>query len=264
MAQATLDVMWLMLPGQRPWRELHWLSLMPDARVTAVGNPQPPEAVRFVGRPYRQPTDRFVEAGALAWLRDLGSVPDRHDWVASLELCSLVTGQASRLARRRRCRQAVLVWANDPDTPLYRLPPYRQALRRARAADLFVCLIEAARDHCLALGLPPERCPVVYPGVDTELFHPTATPVTEPVAAFVEGTHGDFEIASMVAKERVHIRDRKREMVQFVALTVSAVPTPRRVSIQLEARATAGRLQHGDLLTCFSNLRPPHHEHVTS
>jgi phosphatidylinositol alpha-1,6-mannosyltransferase len=185
MAQETLDVMWLMLPGQRPWRELHWLSLMPDARVTAVGGPQPPEAVRFVSRPYRQPTDRFVEAGALAWLRDLGSVPDRHDWVASLELCSLVTGQASRLARRRRCRQAVLVWANDPDTPLYRLPPYRQALRRARSADLFVCFIEAARDHCLALGLPAERCAVVYPGVDTELFHPSATPMAEPVAAFV-------------------------------------------------------------------------------
>ena len=181
----ALDIQWLMLPGQRPWRELHWLSLMPGARVTAVGDPRPPEAVPFVGRPYRRPTDRFVEAGALAWLRGLDSVPGGDEWVASLELCSLVTGQASVLARRRRQRQAVLVWANDPQTPLYRLPPYRQALRRARSAELFLCFVEAARDHCLALGLPAERCRVVHPGVDTGLFCPPEVPVAEPVAAFV-------------------------------------------------------------------------------
>jgi len=181
----ALDIQWLMLPRQRPWRELHWLSLMPGARVTAVGDPRPPEAVAFVARPYRRPTDRFVEAGALAWLRGLDSVPGGDTWVASLELCSLVTGQASALARRRRQRQAVLVWANDPQTPLYRLPPYRQALRRARSADLFLCFVEAARDHCLALGLPAERCRVVHPGVDTRLFCPPPVPVAEPVAVFV-------------------------------------------------------------------------------
>jgi phosphatidylinositol alpha-1,6-mannosyltransferase len=79
----------------------------------------------------------------------------------------------------------VLVWANDPQTPLYRLPPYRLALRRARSAELFLCFVEAARDHCLALGLPAERCRVVHPGVDTRLFCPPAVPVAEPVAAFV-------------------------------------------------------------------------------
>src|SRR6266511_2152353 len=120
-----------MLPGQRPYRELHWLSRMPGAGITAVGEPRPPEDVEFVARPYRQPTTRFVEAGALAWLRGLDSLPETPGWLASLELCSLVTGQVSALARRRGQRQAVLVWANDPATPLYRLPPYRHALRRA-------------------------------------------------------------------------------------------------------------------------------------
>src|SRR6266545_1759532 len=174
-----------MLPGQRPYRELHWLSRMPGAGITAVGEPRPPEDVEFVARPYRQPTTRFVEAGALAWLRGLDSLPETPGWLASLELCSLVTGQVSALARRRGQRQAVLVWANDPATPLYRLPPYRQALRRARSADLFLCFVEAARQHCLALGLEAERCAVVLPGVDTELFHPAAEPVAEPVALFV-------------------------------------------------------------------------------
>ncbi len=189
MDQGPLRMLWFMLPDQRPWRELHWLSLMPRAAVTAVGNPRPPETVDFAERAYFRPTRRFVEAGALAWLRGLdelsGPQVDGHDWVASLELCSLVTGQASAFARRRARRQAVLVWANDPDIPLYRLPPYRQAMRRARGADLFLCFVEAARDHCLALGLPPERCPVVLPGIDTELFHPPAAPVAEPVAIFV-------------------------------------------------------------------------------
>jgi phosphatidyl-myo-inositol dimannoside synthase len=178
-----------MLPGQRPWRELHWLSLMPGAAVTAVGSPRPPEPVGFLARPYHQPSRRFVEAGALGWLRGLDSIPgpvgDGPEWLTSLELCALVTGQASALARRRRARQAVLVWANDPDTPLYRLPPYRQALRRARGADLFLCLVEAAREHCLALGLPAERCQVVLPGIDTELFHPPETPAADPVAVYV-------------------------------------------------------------------------------
>jgi glycosyltransferase involved in cell wall biosynthesis len=180
----TLTLTWFMLPGQRPWRELHWLAGMPGASVTAVGHPRPPEAVGFVELPYLQPTSRFVEAGALAWLRGLDSVPDAGGWLASLELCSLVTGQVSRLARRRGRRQAVLVWANDPRSPLYRLPPYRRALTRARSADLFLCFIEAARQHCVELGIDAERCAVVLPGVDTALFHPPEAPVAEPVALF--------------------------------------------------------------------------------
>jgi glycosyltransferase involved in cell wall biosynthesis len=129
-------------------------------------------------------TRRFVEAAALAWIADLDTVPT-PGWVASLELSSLVTGQAAGLRRRRGCRQAVLVWGNIPDNPLYKLPPYREALNRARDADLFLCFVEAARQHCIALGLPSERCPVVLPGVDLRLFHPPAAPVREPVAIFV-------------------------------------------------------------------------------
>jgi phosphatidyl-myo-inositol dimannoside synthase len=197
------QVTWFMLPGQRPYRELHWLSLMPGAEVTAVGSPRPPERVGFVERPYRQPTRRFVEAGALAWLRGLDSLPRRPGWLASLELCSLVTGQVSALARKRRQRQAVLVWANDPRTPLYRLPPYRQALRRARAADLFLCFVEAAREHCLALGLEAERCAVVLPGVDTALFHPAERPVAEPVALFASPLASNKGIDRVLAAHRL-------------------------------------------------------------
>jgi glycosyltransferase involved in cell wall biosynthesis len=67
---------------------------------------------------------------------------------------------------------------------MYRLPPYRQATNRAKQADLFICLVEAARQHCIDLGIPAERCRVVLPPVDTELFHPPARPTDEPVAIF--------------------------------------------------------------------------------
>lgn len=180
------SLLWAMLRGQRPWRELHWLSMMPATTVTAVGEGSPPpESVRFVPTRYRQPVTRFVEAGALAWMRDLDSVPGSFDWMASLEPFSLVTGQVAAEARRRGSRQAVLVWHNFSDTPLYRLPPYRQAWARARHADLFLCLVEAARDHLLEMGVPAGRCAVVHPGVDVRLFVPGPASVEEPVCVFV-------------------------------------------------------------------------------
>lgn len=198
-APDPLGLLWLALPESRPGRELAWLGAMPDAAVTGVGEVPTGDPVPFVTRPYRRLTRRFVEAGALAWFRDLDSVgspaddraepgavpPGGWDWVASLELCALVTGQAPTLARRLGARQAVLTWGNDARNPLYRLPPYRQALTRTtREADLVVCLIEAARDHCLELGFPEERLRVVLPPLDTERFHPPAQPVEEPIAVF--------------------------------------------------------------------------------
>jgi glycosyltransferase involved in cell wall biosynthesis len=182
--QRTL--LWAMLRGQRPWRELHWLSMMPRTTVTAVGEaPPPPEDVRFAPTRYRQPVRRFVEAGALAWMRDLRAVSGRFDWLASLEPFSLVTGQVAAEAARRGARQSVLVWHNFSGTPLYRLPPYRQAWLRARHADLFLCLVQAARDHLVEMGVPAERCPVVHPGVDVRLFVPPPAPVGDPVCVFV-------------------------------------------------------------------------------
>ena len=186
--QATdLDLLWLTLPESRSGRELSWLAGMPDARVSAVGETSTGDPVPFIERPYRRLTRRFIEAGALAWFDDLDTVqPERPvDWVASLELCALVTGQARPLARRLGARQAVLTWGNDARNPLYRIPPYHQALKRSEGADLIICLIEAARDHCLELGFFPEQLQVVLPPLDTERFHPPEEPVEEPIAAFI-------------------------------------------------------------------------------
>lgn len=186
-APDPLRLLWLTLPETRPGRELSWLAAMPDASLTAVGETASGDPVPFDLRPYRRLTRRFVEAGALAWFEDLDSIepPGGAAWVGALELCSLVTGQLTPLARRLDARRVVLTWGNDPRNPLYRLPPYRQALGRARTADLVICLIDAAKDHCTSLGIPEERCAVVLPPLDTERFHPPSTPVEEPIAVFV-------------------------------------------------------------------------------
>jgi phosphatidylinositol alpha-1,6-mannosyltransferase len=178
-------LLWASLADQRPGRELTWLSLMPGTRVTAVGNPRPEADVDWIPSGYRRPVRRFVEAGALAWLRELDDVRPDFDWVASLELCSLVSGQAGRWARRHRVRQAVLTWENLVNQPLYRLPPYREAFRRSLDADLLLCQVEAARLHLLEHGVDDSRIRVVLPGVDTDLFRPAPQLVDDPVAVFV-------------------------------------------------------------------------------
>ena len=181
-------LLWASLADERPNREFHWLSLMPDTRVTVVGGRPPSGDVDWIERPYRRPVRRFTEAVALAWLRDLDSVDgDPFDWAASLELCSLVTAQVGRWSRRNRVRQCVIIWANDPELMFYRLPPYREATRIARDSDLFLSFVRSGYDHCLALGLPEERCAWVLPGVDTQVLHPPAEPVAEPVISFISG-----------------------------------------------------------------------------
>jgi phosphatidylinositol alpha-1,6-mannosyltransferase len=179
-------MLWVSLADQRPGREQRWLSLMPDTRLTALsaGPPLPP--ADWLPATYRRPVARFVEAGALAWVRELDGLPPAYDWVGSLELCSLVTGQASAYARRHGLKHVVVTWENDPRQPLYALPPYRQALRRALgSADLFLCMVESAAQHLRVLGVGDERIRVVRPGTDTALFRPAARPVAEPVVAFV-------------------------------------------------------------------------------
>jgi glycosyltransferase involved in cell wall biosynthesis len=179
-------VLWVSLADQRAGREQRWLSLLPDTELTALTAAAPLPPATWLPATYRRPVRRFVEAGALAWVRELDGLPPAYDWVASLELCSLVTGQATAYARRHGLRQVVVTWENDPRQPLYSVPPYRTALRRAvDSADLFLCMVDAAADHLRVLGVGDERIRVVRPGTDTALFRPAEVPVAAPVIAYV-------------------------------------------------------------------------------
>ena len=184
-------MLWVSLPDQRARRELYWMSRMPQTRVRAMARQEPPGDIDWIPSTYRRPIKRFIEAGAFAWVRGLQDQdPREYDWVASLELCSLVTGQAShwrraaRAAGAKRPLQAVITWENLPDQPLYKIPPYRQALNSCRDADLLLCMVDAARDHLLANGFDDELIRVVKPGVDTEVFRPAESPTVEPIVVF--------------------------------------------------------------------------------
>ncbi|MFC6713925.1 glycosyltransferase [Branchiibius cervicis] len=182
----TRRLLWVSLPDQRARRELYWMSKMPGTSVTALARQEPVGDITWVPTTYRRPIKRFIEAGAFAWARGLDRQdPGDYDWVASLELCSLVTGQASRWRRGGTPLQAVITWENLPDQPLYKIPPYRQAVTSCRDADLLLCMVDAARDHLLANGFEDERIRVVKPGVDTGLFTPASAPSTDPRVVFI-------------------------------------------------------------------------------
>ncbi len=182
----TRRLLWVSLADQRQRRELFWLSLMPGTKVAALAAERPHGDILWLPASYRRPVRRFVEAGELAWVRELDGLAPAYDWCASLELCSLVTGQVAGYAGRNGVRQAVLAWENDPLQPLYRLPPYRAAVRRAlESADLFLCLVQSAADHLRVIGVGDERIRVVYPGTDLQLFAPAPRQVLDPVVAFV-------------------------------------------------------------------------------
>lgn len=162
---------------------------MPETDVSALAAQEPDGDIQWIPASYRRPVKRFIEAGALAWVRELDEQrPEEYDWVTSLELCSLVTGQAARWQRSaggaRRPRRAVITWENLPDQPLYKVPFYRQAVDSCRDADLLLCMVDAAREHLLANGFGDDRIRVVKPGVDTVLFHPATEAVAEPRVVF--------------------------------------------------------------------------------
>ena len=67
----TRRLLWVSLADQRPGREQRWLSQLPGTRLTALAGRRPLPPADWVPATYRRPVRRFVEAGALAWVREL-------------------------------------------------------------------------------------------------------------------------------------------------------------------------------------------------
>ncbi len=167
-----------------------WARL-PEAFVTVVSDREGWGADRtIVCRVLRVPLVGGVEGwtAAPAILRGLRRItPDGVDVVASHELYSFTTYQASRFAARHGLPHVVHISETIPNAPLYRMPPYSFITKRSvSSATWFVCTTERARQHAIARGCPPERSTVVHSGVDMSLFHPTESGLTEaPEVLFV-------------------------------------------------------------------------------
>lgn len=176
MANEPLRVL-LCLPPARTSNELELFRAMPDVDLTVVSDRTHPTADQnVVLRARRLPIVGAREGwtAAPAWLARLGRVnPGPVDVVASLELFSFGSAQAATLARRLGVPHVVTVFETLARNPLYRIPPWRGITRRVvTSADHFVCFSRRAANHATVLGCPANRCVVVHPGVDVDIFHP--------------------------------------------------------------------------------------------
>ncbi len=156
--------------------------------VTVLGDPRYTSAAEIrVGShrlPYLGSKDRWT--GALAWLTHLRRVRwPEVDMVVSLELFSLSSWQAGRLARRLGRPHVIIVAQLQNSFPLYRLPPWRQFTRaNLRGVATVIGLTNAALEHVIHLGVAPQRVKVVSPGVDIQRFYNSFPRVEEKVVLF--------------------------------------------------------------------------------
>lgn len=193
----------LVLPPARISHEIDMYRAVDDLDLVVVTGrgsplradfPLPVMRVPYVGAPGRW-------AAGLHWLRGIDEVdPGPVDVVVSLEILSVTSYLASRLARRLGRPHVVQVADVLIANPLYRMPPWRQITAHVVAnADGFICDTKAARDLVVARGADPERARVVYPGVDLEVFAPPDLPRREPLLAFAGDLRPDRGLDDIVA-----------------------------------------------------------------
>ena len=201
-----------------------WVG-MPGAEVTVVsdrgGWGTDRVIVRDVGRiPFLGGTEGW--AAAPAWLEGLDEIDTEADVVASHELYSFTTRQAATLARRLGAIHVVHISETMTANPVYRVPPYRQLMRRAvREVDWFICTTHRARQHAIELGCDPDRCRVVHSGVDTSRFTPRpGGRAPEPRVLFVGmlranrgADKGVRELVAAVEQVRATVPDVELELV---------------------------------------------------
>ncbi len=185
----------VVLPPSRTSHEVDTLRAIPGAEVIVIADPDYHSVATHPVQSWRLPwlgSPRRWTA-ALAWLRgvddiDLGGTDHRIDVVVSLELFSVGTRQAARLARRLNARLMVYVTEILDRNPIYRLPPWRWYARRSvEELEVALCWNSAGARHAIARGVPADRVVVVSPGVDTSIFHPPPVGTDRPPVAISVG-----------------------------------------------------------------------------
>lgn len=185
----SLGVMLFEQPARTSNKYEMW-TRVPDAEVTVVSDREGWGAQRtMVCRVARLPLIGGVEGwtAAPALLRGVRRLdPSGIDVVASHELYSFTTAQASKFAQRHGLPHVVHVSETMPDNPVYRVPPYSSITKRSiRSVTWLVCTTERARQHACALGFDPSRTTVVHSGIDTEFFRPAERLEPEPEVLFI-------------------------------------------------------------------------------
>jgi glycosyltransferase involved in cell wall biosynthesis len=160
--------------------ELAWFAAMPVERVKLITTQAPPagpvnEKVEYCRVEYREPKGKLFSDATARRVKyyDFERYLDDIDVVVVLEVFSSLSRQFVEYCRKHNKPVAVLVYELIPGHPIYRIPGYRGNTKYVLAhADLFIAVTHAAADHLKKLGAPSDKITVVYPGVDTKLFHP--------------------------------------------------------------------------------------------
>src|SRR6266567_3828014 len=212
----------LVLPPARISHGPDTFGAMPDCELIVVSDKEHAVADRSIVLPARRVPgagDPKYWTAALAWLSGMERIdPGPIDVVASLELFSVASLQALRLARRLRVPHLVRVTENLPDKPPYVVPPWRQiTASTVRHSDGFICVTEEARTVALAKGCPPDRTLVVHHGIDTDAFSPRPSGLADdPVVTFVGELRPQKGIADLVAAFDAVARARPNARLQVI------------------------------------------------
>lgn len=184
----------VVLPPARTSHEIDTLRAITGSEILVIADPAHHPTATHPARSWKIPWLGSARrwTAALAWLRglrtlDLGEkgVPDM---VVSLELFSVGSRQAARLARRWEVPHVVYVAEILDSNPLYRLPPWRGNTRRTvRQLDGVICSNRAGARHARSRGVESGRIVTVSPGVDTTVFRPCGSLAERPPVAISVG-----------------------------------------------------------------------------
>ncbi len=181
----------------RPNYEYHWFSRMPVEKIKFLDidfasypttkpdnveycQVQSQESRLFAGK-YHSTAKLVTYTGFERYLADV-------DVIIVLEVFSSIAKQFTEYAHKHGKKVVVLVYELIPRHPLHYLPSHiGNRLYVIKHADLFVCVSNKARDCVLALGAPPDKAKVVYPGIDLHLFQSVKHSQTNRNLIFVGG-----------------------------------------------------------------------------
>lgn len=166
----------LVLPPAEISREVEFFEAVPDTHLTVVSDRSGWGADDEIVLPVRRLPVAGAErasVAAIAWYSHLDRAEVRADVVISLELCSVGSRQASKIAHRVGGAHGVTMFENLSENLVYRLPPWRRMTSvTARSADGFIGFTKMSGDHAVDRGVPRDRLSVVSPGVDLKMWSP--------------------------------------------------------------------------------------------
>ncbi len=159
--------------------ELAWFAAMPSQQVKLLTTQEAPgpagDNLEYCRVEYREPKGRLFSDSTARRVTyyNFEQYLEDVDVIVVLEVFSSLSRQFVEYGRKVHKPVVVLVYELIDNHPIYRIPGYRANTKYVLTrADAFIAVSHTAATHLEKLGALRNKITVVYPGVDTELFHP--------------------------------------------------------------------------------------------